>query len=225
MTAKKKALDKVEDSTVDANKDEAPKPLPIGDILQNTRLKRKGTLPRIAAALKIRQAYLKALEEGDTSELPEPVFTLGFLRSYALYLGLDAQELVDRYQEEFKQTKKSVDLTMPSPLSKEGVPKRSILIISLTLALVIAAGWGLYQRTQNSSINVFSKLLSPVPKVVSPPQLPAPAPLLENRGEAILEDGQVEEETPGEFDFPALSAEESRVLPERQEISVVESLQ
>ncbi|PFX11287.1 hypothetical protein AWC38_SpisGene25080 [Stylophora pistillata] len=104
MTAKKKVLDKVETSSVPASEVEVQELLPVGEILKSARLKRKGTLPRIAAALKIRQVYLKALEEENTSELPELVFTLGFLRSYALYLGLDAQALVERYQEEFKQS-------------------------------------------------------------------------------------------------------------------------
>ena len=38
---------------------------------------------------KIRARYLAALERGDYRELPGAVYTKGFLRNYALYLGLD----------------------------------------------------------------------------------------------------------------------------------------
>ena len=52
MTAKKKVLDKVETSSVPVSEVEVQELLPVGEILKSARLKRKGTLPRIAAALK-----------------------------------------------------------------------------------------------------------------------------------------------------------------------------
>jgi hypothetical protein len=41
---------------------------------------------------KIRARYLAALEQGDYRELPGAVYTKGFLRNYALYLGLDPDD-------------------------------------------------------------------------------------------------------------------------------------
>lgn len=49
-------------------------------------------------ATKIRIAYLEALERGDYGVLPGVVYAIGFLRSYARFLGLDADALVDRYR-------------------------------------------------------------------------------------------------------------------------------
>jgi cytoskeletal protein RodZ len=42
---------------------------------------------------KIRARYLGALERGDYKELPGAVYTKGFLRNYALYLGLDPEDV------------------------------------------------------------------------------------------------------------------------------------
>jgi hypothetical protein len=45
---------------------------------------------------KIRARYLGALERGDYKELPGAVYTKGFLRNYALYLGLDPDRSTTR---------------------------------------------------------------------------------------------------------------------------------
>ena len=56
---------------------------------------RKGVdLYRAERDTKIRARYLGALERGDYKELPGAVYTKGFLRNYALYLGLDPEEVL-----------------------------------------------------------------------------------------------------------------------------------
>ncbi|HXI45159.1 MAG TPA: helix-turn-helix transcriptional regulator, partial [Candidatus Acidoferrales bacterium] len=51
---------------------------------------RKGVdLGRAERDTKIRARYLGALERGDYRDLPGAVYTRGFLRNYAIYLGLD----------------------------------------------------------------------------------------------------------------------------------------
>ena len=55
---------------------------------------RKGVdLYRAERDTKIRARYLAALERGDYRELPGAVYTKGFLRNYALYLGLDPDDV------------------------------------------------------------------------------------------------------------------------------------
>ena len=49
---------------------------------------------------KIRVRYLQALEAGDYAELPGAVYTKGFLRNYALYLGLDPDDVVRQWRHE-----------------------------------------------------------------------------------------------------------------------------
>lgn len=54
---------------------------------------RKGVdLHRAERDTKIRARYLEALERGDWRALPGAVYTKGFLRNYAVYLGLDPEE-------------------------------------------------------------------------------------------------------------------------------------
>ena len=62
---------------------------------------RKGVdLYRAERDTKIRARYLAALERGDYRELPGAVYTKGFLRNYALYLGLDPDEVLLQWRRE-----------------------------------------------------------------------------------------------------------------------------
>ena len=61
----------------------------LNEILREAREVKGATLGQAEAATRVRQKYLKAMEEGDWASLPEPLYTRGFLRSYARYLGLD----------------------------------------------------------------------------------------------------------------------------------------
>ena len=62
---------------------------------------RKGVdLYRAERDTKIRSRYLAALERGDYKELPGAVYTKGFLRNYALYLGLDPDEILVQWRRE-----------------------------------------------------------------------------------------------------------------------------
>ena len=62
---------------------------------------RKGVdLYRAERDTKIRARYLAALEAGDYGELPGAVYTKGFLRNYALYLGLDPEDVIRQWRRE-----------------------------------------------------------------------------------------------------------------------------
>ena len=62
---------------------------------------RKGVdLYRAERDTKIRARYLAALERGEWRELPGSVYTKGFLRNYALYLGLDPDDILLQWRSE-----------------------------------------------------------------------------------------------------------------------------
>ena len=55
------------------------------------------TLAEVAANLRIRLPYLEAIEAGRLEDLPGNAYAVGFLRSYATILGLDAAEVARRF--------------------------------------------------------------------------------------------------------------------------------
>jgi cytoskeletal protein RodZ len=72
----------------------------VGEQLREAREVRGFDLYRAERDTKIRGKYLAALEAGDFADLPGEVYTRGFLRNYASYLGLDPDEIVDEWRRE-----------------------------------------------------------------------------------------------------------------------------
>jgi cytoskeletal protein RodZ len=72
----------------------------IGGKLRAARLKKKLPLEKAEEETKIRLKYLEAIEADNWRGLPSRVYTLGFVRRYSEYLGLDPEAALD----EFKQT-------------------------------------------------------------------------------------------------------------------------
>ena len=62
--------------------------------------RRKREIPTISKQLCIREEFLEALENGDYSVIPEPVYILGFARNYAMELGLNPDEIVAKIKQE-----------------------------------------------------------------------------------------------------------------------------
>jgi hypothetical protein len=93
----------------------------VGEMLQAAREKKGVDLYRAERDTKIRARHLAALESGDYTELPGSVYTKGFLRNYALYLGLDPEELLGRWraEQDYGRRGEPVDVTAPpQPISE-----------------------------------------------------------------------------------------------------------
>ena len=73
-------------------------PVNIGADLRQAREARGVSVEDVSAVLKIRVGDLKSLENDDFEELPAAVYAIGFIRSYATYLDLNAGELINRYK-------------------------------------------------------------------------------------------------------------------------------
>jgi cytoskeletal protein RodZ len=69
----------------------------VGEALRAAREAQGFSLQEAEAQTRIRLKFLRALEEGDVDVLPSELHAKGFLRNYALFLRLDADDLVDRF--------------------------------------------------------------------------------------------------------------------------------
>ena len=66
-----------------------------GELLRERRHQLRLDLDTVAEALCIKPVYLAAIEQGRTEELPGPTYTIGFIRAYATYLGLDGERVLE----------------------------------------------------------------------------------------------------------------------------------
>ena len=71
----------------------------LGSKLQIAREFQGLTLEQIASTTRVREQYLKALEEDRFDWLPQKVFAKGFVRSYARSLNLDEEECVQLFMD------------------------------------------------------------------------------------------------------------------------------
>jgi transcriptional regulator with XRE-family HTH domain len=70
----------------------------VGELLRDERERQGITLRDIETATSIRLRYLQAIEGSDYSALPGNVYAKGFVRNYAITLGLDETEFVNMYK-------------------------------------------------------------------------------------------------------------------------------
>src|SRR5579872_1477319 len=72
----------------------------VGFDLRAARLRRGDEIAQVSRALKIRKDHLEALENDRMEDLPGKTYAIGFIRSYARHLGLDAEQFVERFKRE-----------------------------------------------------------------------------------------------------------------------------
>ncbi|MGH9410147.1 MAG: helix-turn-helix domain-containing protein [Vicinamibacterales bacterium] len=75
----------------------------FGRMLRQAREQRGISLRQIAANTRIPVAALEAVERNDISKWPGGIFSRGFVRSYAVAVGLDPEQTVHEFLARFNQ--------------------------------------------------------------------------------------------------------------------------
>jgi cytoskeletal protein RodZ len=104
---------------------------------------RKGVdLYRAERDTKIRARYLAALEEGEYADLPGAVYTKGFLRNYALYLGLDPDDVIRQWKRERGDAtipaEPSISVPRPIEAPRQGLTFSPAVVVAALLTILIA---------------------------------------------------------------------------------------
>ena len=103
-----------------ATRDEASG-LPIGEVLKRARTRQKVDIQTVEERTKIRTKYLRALENEEWEVLPGHPYAKGFLRTYAQFLGLDGDALVDEYR---RTVESSLGANAPAQFSEPVLEQR-----------------------------------------------------------------------------------------------------
>jgi transcriptional regulator with XRE-family HTH domain len=169
----------------------------FGEELRREREIRGISLKEIADATKISKRFLDAIERNDHKTLPAPVFTRGFVREYARYLGLNSDEMVNRYNfaavgdDRIEQSAHLERLTTPQapPPERKKLPPRGIppayarvdrnvyILLIVVIALAGVSYWALkHRRETRANEERLAAETKAVPTPVAPP--PAPVPVV-----------------------------------------------
>ncbi|MBB2168637.1 helix-turn-helix domain-containing protein [Gluconacetobacter aggeris] len=177
----------------------------VGPALRARREQLGWALPDVATWLRIRLSFLEAMEEGRVKDLPGNVYTLGFLRTYAQALGLDADAVVTRFKADARD---SIDckpeLSFPAPASTGAIPVGVMVLLGGVIIVLAYVGW--YRMTDGQSAppqpvpSVFSAIpgmtrqapTSPqVASVLPPERAPIPPRPLPEPEKSAITDGDI----------------------------------
>lgn len=164
----------------------------FGEELRREREIRGISLKEIADATKISKRFLEAIERNDHRTLPAPVFTRGFVREYARYVGLNAEEMVNRYNfaagrddriekppELQKYPLTPVRDITPKPPAKRGIPpayarvNRNFIALALIAAALASVAWWAVQHKRFELDSAGETVTAAMP--VTATQVTAPA--------------------------------------------------
>ncbi len=158
----------------------------IGSTLRDARVRRDISLQQAEADTKIRVKYIQAMENEDFDVLPAGTYVKGFLRTYADYLGIDYQLILDEYNERFgtgEHKEHVVVQTGKSP--KTRAPRKSrkqtnylfVAVFAIVIIAVLAyLGWG-NSSSEKPTLITTTESESPIETTVetAPPVATTPA--------------------------------------------------
>jgi cytoskeletal protein RodZ len=75
----------------------------IGEVCKQRRKEMNLSLKEVENGTSIRMNYLQAIEEGEMGKLISPIYAQGFTKQYAIFLGLDGEQMVQEHRELFSR--------------------------------------------------------------------------------------------------------------------------
>ena len=100
-------------------------------LLQERELRGLGR-EEVAKLTKLGPAIIDALESGDPDRMPPKAYVFGYLRAYAAAAGLDADDVVLRWQEVV-----GPDEGSPKPARRQGPPTRDLIALAVAVAIAV----------------------------------------------------------------------------------------
>lgn len=194
----------------------------IGDTLRETREAQGRSLEDAAQAVRARTGQLQALEDERFDSFGGHVYAKGFLKSYALELGLDPAPLVEAFNTEVGEDDEVASSGMVRPVKTPG-PKGTTppawAAWALVAVVVIAGLYFLGMISPGTPTDQAGEELGTPPVTSAPEEEEAEQP--GDEPEDVTEEPPASEEASGETDEPEEGASEEADEPEIEGVEVV----
>ncbi len=117
----------------------------FGRYLLRERELRGLSLEDVVRVTRLTTAVIESIESGDPVRMPPRGYLVGYLRSYAGAVGLDADDVVLRYQEAAGLEDPEPAAPRP-PAPSSGPRRRLLLLVVVGVALAVAVALGIAAR-------------------------------------------------------------------------------
>lgn len=120
----------------------------VGEYLRQVRERLGFSVYDVEKETKILSRYITMMEEGNFEGLPGHAYAIGFLRSYAKFLGIESDEMVRVYKEKYPDEEANFIINPPEESSSalaeaNHVPLKPWKVVAIVAAIIVAAGAGL----------------------------------------------------------------------------------
>lgn len=112
----------------------------LGERFRAAREARGLSLSDVAEQIRIRSVYLGAIEDENWTAIGAPVYTRGFLRTYARFLGLDPEEVVNEFNRATSSAPAAATAPAPASVSRihEARPRNLSPLIWIASLVAVA---------------------------------------------------------------------------------------
>ena len=117
--------------------------LSVGEILRRSRLHYNLSLSDVERELHIKAPQIEAIESDHFELLPGKVYAVGFIRSYAEYLRLDADKMVRLFKVQGIRQPEDPTLNFPVCASESKLPSFWTLVLSGLALVGVLIAWNI----------------------------------------------------------------------------------
>ena len=133
-----------------------PEKMAFGDIFLQTREAKGYSIIEVAKATHLGEAMIDAIEKSDLKRLPPPSFVQGYLRTYARYLELSEQAVVENFNRAVPYKRESQlhpRVSLPAQASSHSPLIRGVSLLLLVF-VIIALVYGAYDYYARKAITL-----------------------------------------------------------------------
>lgn len=159
----------------------------VGEKLRRARLEKRLSLEQVYKQTKVYPHVLEALEQDRAHNFLSFIYIKGFLKTYAQYLGLDTEKLLQEYIDSQKAETAPAEVVVEKEDKTASFKVNPSLILRSVVACLLAIGLIFYFRYvwKNISTSEEKVPLQKVKVTVTPVAAPPAAPV--KRGNLVVE--------------------------------------